>query len=90
MTTDMRPQLHEIKAPVTILYPWDASKGISQAAGDKLYRENYAALPNKTFVRIDDSYHFIMLDQPDAFADPSGRVPQVTGATRRNASTDEC
>jgi pimeloyl-ACP methyl ester carboxylesterase len=68
MTTDMRPQLHEIKVPVTILYPWDASKGISKAARDKLYQENYAALPNKKFVRIDDSYHFIMLDQPDAFA----------------------
>ncbi len=68
MTTDMRPKLPEIKMPVTILYPWDASKGISQAACDKLYRENYAALPNKKFVRIDDSYHFIMLDQPDAFA----------------------
>jgi pimeloyl-ACP methyl ester carboxylesterase len=25
-------------------------------------------LPDKTMVRIDSSYHFIMLDQPDAFA----------------------
>jgi pimeloyl-ACP methyl ester carboxylesterase len=68
MTTDMRPELHKIKAPVTILYPWDASKHISQAACDKLYGDNYAALPNKKLVRIDGSYHFIMLDQPDAFA----------------------
>jgi pimeloyl-ACP methyl ester carboxylesterase len=54
--------------PVTILYPWDASTGIPQAACDKLHRENYALLPNKTFVRIDGSFHFIMLDQPDLFA----------------------
>jgi pimeloyl-ACP methyl ester carboxylesterase len=25
-------------------------------------------LPNKTMVRIDGSFHFIMLDQPDVFA----------------------
>lgn len=68
MTADLRPKLHEIRTPVTILYPWDASMGISPAACNRLYQESYASLPNKTFVRIDDSFHFIMLDQPDAFA----------------------
>jgi pimeloyl-ACP methyl ester carboxylesterase len=68
LTTDLRPQLHEIKIPVTILYAWDASSGFPQAATDDLYRDNYALLPNKTLVRVDDAYHFIMLDQPDRFA----------------------
>lgn len=68
MTTDLRPRLHEIKAPVTMLYPWDALTGMPQAAVDGLYRENFASLPNKTMVRIANSFHFIMLDQPDAFA----------------------
>jgi pimeloyl-ACP methyl ester carboxylesterase len=68
MTTDLRPKLHEIKAPVTILYAWDASSRIPQPACDNLYQENYAALSNKRFVRIDGSYHFIMLDQPELFA----------------------
>jgi pimeloyl-ACP methyl ester carboxylesterase len=68
MTTDIRPQLHKIKAPVTILHAWDSLAGFPQAASDRLYQENYAALPGKKIVRIDDSFHFIMLDQPDKFA----------------------
>jgi pimeloyl-ACP methyl ester carboxylesterase len=68
MTTDLRPQLPKIKTPVTILYPWDAAMGIPQAACDRLYRESFASLPNKKFVRIEDSFHFIMLGQPEKFA----------------------
>jgi pimeloyl-ACP methyl ester carboxylesterase len=68
MTTDLRPKLHEIKTPVTMLYPLDPLTGMPQAVFDGLYRDNFAALPNKTIVRIDDSFHFIMLDQPETFA----------------------
>ncbi|HEY4415631.1 MAG TPA: alpha/beta hydrolase [Verrucomicrobiae bacterium] len=67
-TTDLRPQLSKIKASVTMLYPWDAQSGFPQAATDQLYQDNYAALPNKKLIRIDGSFHFIMLDQPDKFA----------------------
>ena len=67
MTTDLRAKLAEIKTPVTMLYPWDASAGLPVAAVDGLYQENFAALPNKKLVRIDDSRHFIMLDQSAAF-----------------------
>jgi pimeloyl-ACP methyl ester carboxylesterase len=68
MTTDIRPRLHEIKTQVTMLYPWDSSTGVPQAVVDRLYLESFASLPNKTLVRIDGSFHFIMLDQPDVFA----------------------
>jgi pimeloyl-ACP methyl ester carboxylesterase len=68
MTTDIRSRLHEIKTPVTLLYPWDPLTGMPQATFDRLYRESFAPLPNKTIVRIDGSFHFIMLDQPDVFA----------------------
>ena len=68
LTTDLRAKLPKIKTPVTMLYPWDASTGLSRAAVDEQYRQNFAALPDKTMVRIDNSFHFIMFDQPDAFA----------------------
>jgi pimeloyl-ACP methyl ester carboxylesterase len=68
MTTDMRPKLPEIKTPVTMLYPWDSASGFSKEDVDKLYHENFASLPSKTLVRIDNSFHFIMLDQPEKFA----------------------
>jgi pimeloyl-ACP methyl ester carboxylesterase len=68
MTTDIRPRLHEMKMPVTILYPWDPSTGMPQAAVDGLYRKSFAPLPKKTLLRIENSLHFIMLDQPNVFA----------------------
>ncbi|HXC34332.1 MAG TPA: alpha/beta hydrolase [Candidatus Acidoferrales bacterium] len=67
LTIDLRQELHNAKAPVTILYAWDSKSGYAQVVTDWFYQQNYAALPNKTFVRIDNSYHFIMLDQPAAF-----------------------
>lgn len=67
-TTDLRPSLHAIQTPVTILYPWDASSGMPQSAVDAFYRQNFSALPHKELIRIDGSFHFIMLDQPDKFA----------------------
>src|SRR5262249_50521577 len=69
MTTDIRPTLPQIKTPVTIVYPGAAITGLSPAGAGQFYQTNYAALPNKKLVRIEDSYHFIMLDQPDKFAE---------------------
>jgi len=68
MTTDIRSQIHTIKIPVTMLYPWDPMTGMPQAMFDNLYQQSYAPLPDKTITRIDGSFHFIMFDQPDAFA----------------------
>lgn len=68
MTTDFRGKLGQIKAPLTLLYPWDESSGMPQALVDGLYRGNFAPVPNKKIIRIDGSYHFIMFDQPEKFA----------------------
>jgi pimeloyl-ACP methyl ester carboxylesterase len=68
MTTDLRPDLHKIKAPVTLLYPWDAQSGFPREATDKLYHDNFATLSGARLVCIEDSLHFIMLDQPAKFA----------------------
>ena len=68
ITADLRPKLREIKVPVTILYAWDNLAPIPQATVDEIYRQNYGSLSNKTLVRVDGSFHFIMLDQPEVFA----------------------
>jgi pimeloyl-ACP methyl ester carboxylesterase len=68
MTTDLRADLHKIKAPVTLLYPWDSQSGFPREATDKLYHDNFAGLPGAKLVCIEDSLHFIMLDQPAKFA----------------------
>jgi pimeloyl-ACP methyl ester carboxylesterase len=68
MTTDLRPDLKKIKAPVTLLYPWDSDSGFPRDATDKLYHDSFATLPSAKVVCIEDSRHFIMLDQPAKFA----------------------
>jgi pimeloyl-ACP methyl ester carboxylesterase len=66
LATDLRPQLATIKTPMTLLYPYETAEGSASEVA-ALYTNAYAAKPNLTFVRIDDSRHFIMYDQPVAF-----------------------
>lgn len=66
MTTDMRPEVANISVPVTVVYAYDAAMG-PETMVDGLYRGAYQAAPQVSFVRVDGSFHFIMLDQPAAF-----------------------
>lgn len=65
MTTDLRPRLPEIAASVTVLAA--ANSFAPRARIEPLYKAAYAGLPGVTLTVIDDSYHFIMFDQPEAF-----------------------
>ena len=65
-TTDVRPTLPAIKQPATVLYA--VSTPEAQAMTDGVYREAYKALPGAKLVPVAGSEHFIMLDQPAAFA----------------------
>jgi pimeloyl-ACP methyl ester carboxylesterase len=65
LQTDIRPEMAKIKTPALLIYPFDASApGVELAKIDGLYKMAYAAMPNVKLVRIDDSRHFIMYDQP--------------------------
>lgn len=66
MTTDLRGDLAGIATPITLVYP--SSAGLPADKADPFYKAAYAAAPHVTYVRVDDSAHFIMLDQPEAFA----------------------
>ncbi|MEO7277231.1 MAG: alpha/beta hydrolase [Sphingomicrobium sp.] len=67
MTTDMRPRLKDISAPVTMLYPQD-DRLVGKAEAEELYKASYAGASDISFVRVPGSYHFVMLDQPELFA----------------------
>ena len=69
MTNDPRPALPAMTTPVTALYAADADGGAPVAWADALWAQEYASLPNVQLVRIDDSRHFIMADQPERFAE---------------------
>lgn len=68
MITDLRPELGKIAVPVEVVYAYDPIYGVPSANIDALFRRAYAGLSNARFKRIDDSFHFIMLDQPQSFA----------------------
>lgn len=65
MTTDMRRRLGEITAPVTVLAA--ANPFAPRARVEPLYAAAYAGLPGVRLTFIEDSYHFIMFDQPAVF-----------------------
>jgi pimeloyl-ACP methyl ester carboxylesterase len=64
LQTDMRPEIAKIKTPGLLLYPWDAKASPDPTGVDATYIVAYKAMPNMKLVRIDDSRHFIMYDQP--------------------------
>jgi len=64
---DFRPLLSTIRGPVLVIYPWDPGSNLPAATVDAIYLGQYAGLSHKTLRRIDNSRHFVMLDQRDAF-----------------------
>lgn len=68
MTTDLRPGLAAMTTPVWAVYAADADGGAPTAMADALWTREYATLPGVRMVRVDDSRHFIMADQPERFA----------------------
>ena len=67
LTSDFRPDVASLAGrPVTLLYavPDAATAGMVQ----RLYASGYAGAPNVRLVPVEDSMHFIMLDQPERFA----------------------
>ena len=68
MTTDLRPELARIQAPVQVVYAYDALYGTPASSVDATFRNAYITTPDISYKRVDGSFHFIMLDQPQAFA----------------------
>ena len=68
MIEDARPLLSQIAAPATVVYAYDTQMGQPAAVVDGMYSAAYAGLKVAKLKRVDGGFHFIMLDQPDAFA----------------------
>lgn len=62
---DLTAELPRIKAPMTIVYASPAEA--RRASADRLYASAYAGAQGAKLVRIDDSGHMIMYDQPVKF-----------------------
>ncbi|MBW8811897.1 MAG: alpha/beta hydrolase [Caulobacterales bacterium] len=66
---DLRPKLAQIRTPITLLYPDNVAIGAPPGAMQKVYPTLYAAVPTVRPQLVEHSLHFVMLDQPKAFAD---------------------
>jgi pimeloyl-ACP methyl ester carboxylesterase len=67
ITTDLRPELTNITAPITVLYVIPPQMPLTAEQYDGFMRMSYASVPSARIVKIDESYHFIMIDQFDRF-----------------------
>lgn len=67
IVTDLRPELTNIRAPLTVLYVIPPQMPLTAEQYDGFMRASYASVPTARIVKIDDSYHFIMIDQFDRF-----------------------
>ena len=68
IATDLRPELSRIIAPTEVLYVKFNDARMTPEVTDAIYRMSYQGLTGVRLKRIDDSAHFIMLDQPAVFA----------------------
>lgn len=75
---DLRPHLDAVEAPVTLVYP--QSGVMDPAVVAERYRAQYERLGRFEMRPVADSRHFVMLDQPERFAEELARV--VEGASR--------
>jgi pimeloyl-ACP methyl ester carboxylesterase len=66
LTTDLRGDMAAIATPITLVFPY--SQAMPKEKAEPFYHGEYAKAPKVTFVPIADSAHFVMLDQPQAFA----------------------
>ena len=67
IVTDLRPELPKITAPVEVIYVKFNDPRMTPEITDMIYRGSFATLPAARLKRVEDSAHFIMLDQPTAF-----------------------
>jgi len=67
IVTDLRPELSKITAPTEVLYVKFNDPRMTPEITDAIYQMSFSTLPGAALTRIDNSAHFIFLDQPDAF-----------------------
>jgi pimeloyl-ACP methyl ester carboxylesterase len=65
-TTDLRPDLAKIQAPVLVVAA-DTNGDVPRGPLEASWRAQIDAIPRHEIVFVEHSKHFVMLDQPAAF-----------------------
>ncbi|AKJ06502.1 pimeloyl-ACP methyl ester carboxylesterase [Archangium gephyra] len=64
MTTDLRPELGRIHAPVLVMGSWAGTPGATRASVEQVFQSQYAGLSGVRIALVDRARHFIMWDDP--------------------------
>jgi pimeloyl-ACP methyl ester carboxylesterase len=67
LVTDLRPELARITVPITVLYAIPPGLAMPPDQFDASVRRLYANAAGARLIKIDDSNHFIQIDQPARF-----------------------
>lgn len=67
IVTDLRPELANITAPTTVLFVIPPNLPIPPLQYEGYMRTSYLSLPGARIVKVEDSYHFIMIDAKERF-----------------------
>ncbi|MGF1550122.1 MAG: alpha/beta fold hydrolase [Sphingomonadaceae bacterium] len=67
ITTDLRPALARIEAPLKVLYVRGPEAPVTDEQMRAFYEMSYANAPQAEIVQIPGAYHFIMWDEPETF-----------------------
>jgi len=74
LAADLRDDIAEVKADVLVLAAHDKVMGISTEQIREMYSSQYASVPNHQIVVVEESLHFIMVDQTDLFLESLRKV----------------
>jgi pimeloyl-ACP methyl ester carboxylesterase len=69
LTLDLRPGLAAITTPIVLIYPDNTPLGVPAGMMEKIYPAVYAQATTVKPKLVANSQHFVMLDQPQAFAE---------------------
>jgi pimeloyl-ACP methyl ester carboxylesterase len=67
ITNDLRPELGNIRVPLTVLWVNPQGSPVTQEQMAGFYRTSYANAPRARLVHVPNAYHFIMWDEPEFF-----------------------
>jgi pimeloyl-ACP methyl ester carboxylesterase len=67
ITTDLMPELKNIRVPMTVLWVRAPNAPVTDAQMAGFYKLAYANVPHARVAQVPNSYHFIMWDEPAAF-----------------------
>jgi pimeloyl-ACP methyl ester carboxylesterase len=66
LVTDLREDVANIAVPTLIVYACD-DEILNMEGVEAFYEALYSTIPDHQLIAVDDAFHFVMLDQPDAF-----------------------